>query len=145
MNLTKLWAGFRAELKAILTEILHLSGSSYVDSVVMEAQRKVSEAVVTSAMRERRNSFREAVHHGGGGGGGNSNPNGKGGSPHYANIQCGPVNPSLSSEQPSDVKGYQTQQQPVQYFDVSKDATKKPLHPPPNTGEFRFKYKHILY
>ena len=140
MNLTKLWAGFRAELKAIVTEILLLSGSSYVDSVVMEAQRKVSEAVVTSAMRERRNSFREAVHHGGGGGnggGGNSNPNGKGSSPHYVNIQCGPVNPSLSSEQPSDVKGYQTQQQPVQYFDVSKDATNKPLHPPPNTGEFR--------
>ena len=141
MNLTKLWAGFRAELKAIVTKILLLSGSSYVDSVVMEAQRKVSEAVVTSAMRERRNSFREAVHHGGGGGGngggGNSNPNGKGVNPHYVNIQCGPVNPSLSSEQPSDAKGYQTQQQPVQYFDVSKDATNKPLHPPPNTGEFR--------
>ena len=119
-----------------MTEILLLSGSSYVDSVVMEAQRKVSEAVVTSAMRERRNSFREAVHHGGGGGG-NSNPDGKGSSPHYVNIQCGPVNPSLSSEQPSDAKGYQTQQQPVQYFDVSKDATNKPLHPPPNTGEFR--------
>ena len=102
----------------------------------MEAQRKVSEAVVTSAMRERRNSFREAVHHGGGGG--NSNPDGKGSSPHYVNIQCGPVNPSLSPEQPSDAKGYQTQQQPVQYFDVSKDAaTNKPSHPPPNTGELR--------
>ena len=135
MNLTKL--GFRAEIRAIVTEILLLSGSSYVDSVVMEAQRKVSEAVVTSAMRERRNSFREAVHHGGGGGGGNSNPTGKGNSPHYVNIQCGPVNPSLSSEQPSEAKGYQNQQQPVQYFDVSKDATNKPLHPPPNTGEFR--------
>ena len=113
-----------------------------MDSVVMEAQRKVSEAVVTSTMRERRNSFREAVHHGGGGnggggGGGNSNPNGKGSNPHYVNIQCGPVNPSFSSEQPSDAKGCQTQQQPVQYFDVSKDATNKPLHPPSSTGEFQ--------
>ena len=80
---------------------VHIS-KNYDSLVAMEAQRKVSAAVVSS--RERRNSFREAVQSEpakpsvwvkGGEGGGE-------GSPHYANLQPRLVQPS---------------QQPVQYFD----------------------------